>query len=192
MKKNKLVSVLVLSLIFVIFVILVSCEFGNGNGNGNGFLINIVNSRYEEKLEKFEKILFLVIENYNFIENVSSVFVVLVDFVENVKLDLDSNFIDIHVSIIVDKINIENVVDLNKEFVKQLEIEIIKLDEISGEININSVVNVINIFIIIFISILIIFENNISSISFVNYLSNVSELLILILVVIEFVIKYFV
>lgn len=116
MKKNKLVSVLVLSLIFVIFVILVSCEFGNGNGNG--FLINIVNLCYEEKLEKFEKILFLVIENYNFIENVSLVFVVLVDFVENVKLDLDSNVIDIDVSIVVDKINIENVVDLNKEFVK--------------------------------------------------------------------------
>lgn len=61
MKKNKLFSVLVLSLIFVIFVILVSCEFGNGNGNG--FLINIVNLCYEEKLEEFEKILFLVIEN---------------------------------------------------------------------------------------------------------------------------------
>lgn len=116
MKKNKLFSVLVLSLIFVIFVILVSCEFGNGNGNV--FLINIVSLCYEEKIEEFEKILFLVIENYNFIENVILVFVVLVDFVENVKLVLDSNDIDVYISIVVDKISVKNVVNFFKEFVK--------------------------------------------------------------------------
>ncbi|CBH40658.1 MAG6410 family transglutaminase-related lipoprotein [Mycoplasmopsis agalactiae] len=174
MKKNKLVSVLALSSIFATSVISASCEFGNGNGNG--FSINTVNSRYEEKLEKLEKILPSVIENHNFIENASSASAVSADFAENVKLDLDSNATDTDASTAVDKTNTENVADLNKESVKQPETEITKPDEISGEININSAANAINTSTTTPTSTSATVESNTSSTSSINYSSNASEL----------------
>ncbi|EIN15370.1 Hypothetical protein, predicted lipoprotein [Mycoplasmopsis agalactiae 14628] len=174
MKKNKLLSVLALSSIFATSVISASCEFGNGNGNGNGFSINTVNSRYEEKLEELEKILPLVTENHNFIENASAAISTVAT--ENAKLDLENKADNSASSATANKNEAKNVANLPKEPVKQPETEITTPAEISSEAIINSATNTINTSTAAPTSASTIIENNTISTSSINYSSNASEL----------------